>query len=80
MNIVSHFARADEPECVYRTSARHFNTFCGVKTRSALYCRVWRYSAVAVGLTLTGRVRASFCMAYRRWSTNHGGRILVFSR
>lgn len=75
VNIVSHFARADEPEC---GATEHqldiFNAFCRGKPGQ-------RSIAASGGILLWPQSHFDWarpgiiCMAYRRWNTNPGGLI-----
>ncbi|STD25100.1 alanine racemase [Enterobacter asburiae] len=58
VNIVSHFARADEPECgATERQLDIFNTFCEGKPGDALDCGIRRYSAVAAVAFRLGATR-----------------------
>lgn len=50
VNIVSHFARADEPKCgATEKQLAIFNTFCRRQTWSTFHCRVgWHFTLATV--------------------------------
>ena len=81
VNMVSHFARADEPELRRNgTAAGYLHHLLRRQTGDALDRGFGRDPAVAAVALRLGALRASFFMAFRRWRTNPGGRILAFSR
>lgn len=80
VNIVSHFARADEPQCgATEKQLDIFNSFAKANRASV---RLLRRVAFCYGRSriLTGCARASFFTACRRWKMARPGRILVVSQ
>ncbi|SQI81921.1 alanine racemase [Klebsiella oxytoca] len=80
VNIVSHFARADEPECgATERQLDIFTTFaegkpgCVLSPHPAVYC-------CGRSRTSTGRVRGLFSTACRRSTVDPPARILAASR
>ncbi len=67
VNIVSHFARADEPKCgATEKQLAIFNTFCeGKPGQRSIAASGGIYSGHS--RILTGCARASFFTAYLRW-------------
>lgn len=80
VNIVSHFARADEPQSgATEKQLDIFNTFVKVNRGNA---QLRHQAAFCYGRSriLTGRVRGSFFTVSRRWKMARPGRILVVSQ
>lgn len=80
VNIVSHFARADEPKCgATEKQLAIFNTFCEGKLVNVPLPRRVAFCC-GHNRILTGCARASFFMASRRWKIAPSVPILAVSQ
>jgi alanine racemase len=80
VNIVSHFARADEPEC--GATERQLDIFTTFTEGKPGLRSIAASGGICCGRsrTSTGRVRGLFSTACRRWTVDPPARILAASR